>query len=321
MADFNIAPLIVATNPKDNAENVSIETRAFSVTFNTDLDRSEIENHVSIENADGIKLPAKISYDKKVLTFTLVDGASLKPATGYKITLRGDEDLDDGFTTGLRSIFGKPMAKSFAISFKTEAVGGPEAPVAISPVPFKAMKGRPEFVWTDTGAVRYEIEVAKDTLFERIHWGNQYATSPATPNAATDFLDGTYYWRVRGIGPNEKAGEWSATNVFAVDSLDLGTISPSDTLPPQVEYDHLDADEYIEILDTFPAEGNSNIKTTLKTISFRVLGEVAVEDIGFDLVGESIFGEEADHGELECEVEAIYENGVTTFHVTVPILA
>lgn len=321
MTDFNQAPYIVATSPKDNAEEVSADLRQFSVTFNTDLDRNQIENNVSMQSKDGIRLPVRIAYDKKVITFTLVDGHSLKAGTIYSISVKGDEDLGDGLTTGVRTVFGKPMEKSFAIYFQTKGAKAPEAPKGVMPVHLNAIKGRPTFEWSDTGAMRYEVEVAKDNLFDRIHWANQYATSPATPSLATEFPDGRYNWRVRGIGEGEIAGDWSPTYVFAVDSLDLGPVAPGDTLPPEIEYDELDADEYVEFLDTFPVHQASNVKTTLKTLSFRVLGEVTEADIDFSLTGESVFGEEADHGEVACEIKAVPGNGFTTVYVTLPIWA
>lgn len=321
MTDFDLAPHIVSSFPQDNAEQVPVSTRQFTVTFNTDLDRSQIDNNVSVQTKDGIHVPVAVAYDHKVITFTLDPETQLKAGQVYSLSLKGDSSATDGLTVGLRSIFGKPMEGSFAIYFRTEAVMRPDVPVASSPVHLNAIKGRPVFAWSGQEGMRYEIEVSRQKMFEKIHWGNQYATSPATPNVAVEFPDGTYYWRLRAVDADGKASEWSMSYVFAVDSLELSPVVPTDTLPPEVEYDRLGEDQYVEFLDTFPLHEASNLKPTLKTLSFRVLGDIAAEDVSYSLFGESIFGEDADHGEVDCSIEAVPGDGFTTVYVTLPILA
>lgn len=320
MTDFKKAPRILTSTPASNAKEVSLGTTEFTVEFDLDLDKSQIDNNISLETAAGVKLPAQIKYDNRKVTLTLNPAMTLEPGTEYRLHVKGDNDLDDGFTVGVRSIFGVAMHTTRFIHFTTEASAALPAPKALHPPHLSSRKERPHFEWTITDAARYEVEVAKENAFREIYWGNQYATPPVTPNVAATFPDGTYYWRVRSIDTKGRAGEWSDTFVFVMDSLELGPVAPNDTLPPELGYDAYAPEGDIEFLDTFPKEEASNVRRELKTVSFRVLGEVKAEEVQAELYGESLFGDEADHGELDVAVSVEEGPGFTTIHLTIPAI-
>ena len=109
------------------------------------------------------------------------------------------------------------------------------APAQQSPAAGASIDTVPPFTWgAVAGAARYEFQLAADRGFGSIVHGGAIRTRNTAATVQTTLADGTYYWRVRGIRANDRAGLWSAVRSFdkaweAVPNL----LAPEDALSLQ----------------------------------------------------------------------------------------
>ena len=105
-------------------------------------------------------------------------------------------------------------ALSAAIPVTAEAAAL-RAPSSGSPAGGSSGDTLPAFTWRAVrGAAQYEFQLAADKRFGSVVKGGSFRTRNTAATLQTSLADGTYYWRVRGIRPSDKAGRWSAVRSF-----------------------------------------------------------------------------------------------------------
>jgi hypothetical protein len=301
--EFNKRPQALITAPKNYATEIPTTLDSIMIGFNTDLDANFIAPFFRVHDQNGTYIASKADYDNRKVIITLLE--SLSPNTTYQVSVLGDSDLDDTNVTGIRNAFGLSMPGIFQITFTTTAVDTLAAPIVVFPMNQVVIRARPNFSWNPvTGAVKYQIILSKSNKMIPIIWpiGADseffYTTGPLLPNIPMP--DGAYYWMVRAWSTETTPGQWSEMMTFTLDTILEGTVSDQDTIPPEerLQYDPFMDELDAEILDIFPKDKSSNIKVTLKTIYFQVLGTVTEADFTLEVVGESVTGEGEDHGTL-----------------------
>jgi hypothetical protein len=109
----------------------------------------------------------------------------------------------------------------FAITMTLSAVSAPaqaatlRAPALQSPEHGAALNAVPPFTWAAVPrATQYEVQIAADRGFGSIVPTGSFRTRNTAATLQNSLGDGTYYWRVRAIGANDKAGRWSPTRTL-----------------------------------------------------------------------------------------------------------
>jgi hypothetical protein len=299
--DYNKRPQALITTPKNYATEVPTTLDSIMIGFNTDLDANFIAPYFRVHDQNGTYIASKADYDSRKVIITLLE--SLSPNTTYQVSVLGDSDLDDTTPVGIRNAFGLSMPGIFQVTFTTTAVDTLAAPVATFPVNQVVIKAKPNFSWNPVeDAVKYQIRLSKSNQMVPIIWpiGTDseffYTTGPLLPNIPMP--DGAYYWMVRAWSTENTPGQWSNMMTFTLDTILEGTVSNEDTVPPEerIQYDPFVDELDAEVLDIFPKDHSCNVKVTLKTIYFQVLGTVTTADFTLEVIGESVSGETEDHG-------------------------
>jgi hypothetical protein len=159
--------------------------------------------------------------------------SAVSGATGYQVQLGPDDNFLDGVQTiasatnhlelhslardahywwrvraKVSGVFG---AWSGERSFNTPSL---EQVSLISPDDGASVGTLPTFDWSDvTGATGYRLQVSSDPAFSTLTVNMTVANSIA--KLSKPLPSGTWYWRVRPIGPNATPGPWSATRSVA----------------------------------------------------------------------------------------------------------
>jgi hypothetical protein len=299
--EYNKRPQALITTPKNYATEVPTTLDSIMIGFNTDLDANFIAPYFRVHDQNGTYIASKADYDNRKVIVTLLE--SLSPNTTYQVSVIGDSDLDDTHPVGIRNALGLSMPGIFQITFTTTAVGTLHAPIPIYPLSQVIIKAQPSFSWNPvTGAVKYQVILSKSNKMIPIIWpigaDSEFfnTTGPLLPNIPMP--DGAYYWMVRAWSTDTTPGQWSEVMTFTLDTLFEGTVSDQDTIPPEerIQYDPFIDDLDAEILDNFPKDHDSNLKVTLETIYFQVLGTVTTADFTLEVEGQSVTGEGVDHG-------------------------
>jgi protein-S-isoprenylcysteine O-methyltransferase Ste14 len=109
---------------------------------------------------------------------------------------------------------------AFAAKPKAKAKPAPRltAPRQLTPAASARLAAVPSFSWAPVaGAAKYDFQLAVDPAFESIVDGQghgAFRTANTFGSVDKTLADGTYYWRVRAIGKNDRAGRWSAVRSF-----------------------------------------------------------------------------------------------------------
>ena len=107
----------------------------------------------------------------------------------------------------------------------TAAHAAPRAPGLEFPAADAIVDSPPLLGWKAvSGAKTYEVQVSADKAFGSILNKGRTRTLNLAASMGDSLADGTYYWRVRGIDGDEKAGRWSSVRAF----------DKSWTTPPQL---------------------------------------------------------------------------------------
>src|SRR5262249_27688661 len=92
-------------------------------------------------------------------------------------------------------------------SFSTPSI---EQVSLVSPANGASIGPLPTFDWSDvTGATRYRLQVSSDKTFKTLPVDVTVADS--ITKLSKPLASGTWYWRVRAVGPNGTNGAWSAS--------------------------------------------------------------------------------------------------------------
>ncbi|MNP45889.1 hypothetical protein D3C76_1398500 [compost metagenome] len=133
-------------------------------------------------------------------------------------------------------------------------------------------------------------------------------------------MDGIYYWTVRGVRNDGVTGEWSAIGQFSIQTFEAGTISPVDQPPVEVLYDEPNFE--VELIESFPKLDSVDVPLNIKSLYFRVIGEIDVSLIDVDsfiLKGTHIAGvPEESHGEVAGQMSIVSGGDGTTYIIFTP---
>jgi hypothetical protein len=109
------APTVTAASPGDGAAGAST-TPALSVTFSEPVDPTTVNaSTITLsQQADGLAIPAIVSYDDATRTATLSLDGDLNPLRTYVIAVKGGD-------AGVKDVAGNPLAADVTSSFTTPA--------------------------------------------------------------------------------------------------------------------------------------------------------------------------------------------------------
>lgn len=311
-------PTVLTTSPSNYATKVSV-TSAITADFDIDLDPKSLDNHVYLTNSHGVRIDGRVVYRRKKIIFTPLQ--PLEPGTSYQFFLIGDSNLEDGAVTGIRNLMGSAMRGNTVVSFTTESAVQIDPPGSLQPADGSLLRQMPLFSWSPvSGAVGYDIRVSTSNRYETLFFSSDRLKElQIEPNIT--WQEGIYYWSVRSIRDDGVASPWSPSRQFNYSLLVEGTISEEDAPPIEVMYEELDTE--LEVVEVFPADGSSDIPINVKSIFFRVIGDVDVSLIdvdSFKIVGRHITGdyEEESHGEVAGRFAIVKDSDSTTYIVFTP---
>jgi hypothetical protein len=319
--NINTPPKIITTIPRNYAIDVATNLSTLAIGFGTDLDAASIEGNIRLSSKEGVPVPVSLKYEYRTITVTIRQ--LLSPNTQYQLMVFGDGNLDDSGNTGVRSALGIAMQGNAIISFSTMKSDSLMAPIGKHPLDKSIIETAPAFNWElSEGAIRYEIQVSTSNTMSPMHWSSaNIAAPPVYPSVPLG--ESVYYWRIRAIDKYQKVSEWSPIYIFNLDTVKESPLTPEDTLAPELSYNKLDTvdDGYVEFLESFPQDNFTNVKDNLKTVYFTVLGVVTEEDISVEMIGQSVTGEDNDHGIVSGTFEVIPQlNGTTMIAYTPAVL-
>lgn len=321
--EYEKPPQVISSSIKNYQVDVPTALKEVIFKFNMHLDSNYIRENVRVEDQHGSSVESRVVYKAEDATITVIFQRSLSPYTTYTIHLHGDSNLDDTYleekdfefdpsgVTGIRNVFGKPMWGVYSLTFTTIKSATLPAPSNVYPEDGITVTEQPGFKWEPVeGAAKYQLQVSKFNTMSPVFWPVpefKIMTGPYVPNPP--FEEGTYSWRVRAIDAKGNQGEWSEIQSFYLDLSIDNPVVEEDGLPPVLR------SQYIDLLKSFPTQDYTNMSTNLSYISFTVSGTVNPEDVLVEMFGESIFGEEADHGELSGSLEVVPQADGTTLIV------
>lgn len=312
--------MVLETSPSNYATEVAT-TISITVTFNIDLDSRYIKDYVYLTDARGVHIESRVVYKRKTITVTPLN--PLDPGKTYQLFIIGDADLTDNKPEGVRSIVGDPMPGNFILTFTTDGEAAIEPPGLILPGYGSVMRQNPIFSWEPVdGAVGYNIRISKSNRFDVLVFPENpdqvYTETEIEP--AITWAEGIYYWSVRAIREDGVKSEWSDIGQFNISTLEPGKIAPEDAPPVDVIYE---TDTSLELIEVFPKDGFAGVPTNVKSIYFRVIGEVDVSLIDVDsfrVVGAHVTGDYAEesHGEVKGTVSIVPAGDGTTYIIFTP---
>ena len=126
--DDTTPPVVSATSPLLDAENVSIDT-VVTVTFSEAMHASTISaESIKLRDSSNIIKAAAVSYNSTTNAATLTPYAALATSMHYTVTVQGGAG-------GVADAAGNPMGVDYAWSFDTSAVSDTTPPVITSVLP------------------------------------------------------------------------------------------------------------------------------------------------------------------------------------------
>lgn len=317
-------PTIIEVSPFNYAVDINIAT-SIRAAFDIDLDSRYINDYVYLLDDTGTKVEGRTAYRKKVITFTPT--VPLQKGMTYQFVLVGDSNVEDNVNSGLRSIIGDCMAGSQTIRFTTEADDTLPAPIVKIPTHNSVVRSKPVFEWIPVDKANgYEVEVAQTNTFNTKLYPVDDETiileNTLDPDIA--FEDGLYYWRIRTIQPDGAKGLWSKTMHFNLTTETEGKVSEDDEDPidPTDDPSFYDSIE-LELIEVFPKELVMQVPTNVKTLYFRLLGDIDMTQIdmySLTLTGSHISEdfEEETHGEVKGSTTILESSDGTVYLLFTP---
>lgn len=206
--------------PKDGTLNFPIDS-PIRIFFNYSILESSInENNVILFEKFEKQVPRKINYIPSQKCIEVIPQKPLLYSTKYNLIIKGGDD-------GPKTHDGKMLSSQVISSFVTVATVV-VAPKLFFPEDQSRITTVQKFLWEDTGADEYQIQVAPNATFSHIVWPTgpiqDLKSNSITPDI--DFQDGYYYWRVRAK-KNNVYSKWSDVYRFRISSQQL----PPDETP------------------------------------------------------------------------------------------
>lgn len=315
------APYVIETSPRNYETNVSTSA-SISVDFSIDLESRYINDNVYLADSRGMRIEVRTSYRKKRITVTPL--APLESGKTYQLVIVGDSDLTDNKESGLRSILGVSMAGTFTVNFTTDGLAALEPPKLLTPMYGSVVQEVPAFTWEPVLlADHYEMRISKSNRFDSLVFPKDEGIRFADVTLVPDVLweDSIYYWTVRAIRSDGVAGEWSDIGQFKIQVSVRGTMAPEDAPEVEVFYEQPNFD--IELIETFPKPEAIDVPLNVKSIYFRVIGEIDVSLLdmdSFQLVGTHISGANSvdSHGLVAGKASVVSGGDGTTYIIFTP---
>jgi hypothetical protein len=316
-------PQILSTTPKNYETDVPINT-SITVDFSIDLDQRYIDGNIYLQDNQGNRVDGRYVFRRQTLTF--IPYNPLQEGTTYTFVMVGDSNLNDGKTEGLRSIIGEPLMGNVTITFVTESTKAIEPPIGKTPASESVIRQIPTFSWTDVeGAVAYQIMISRSNRFDTLVFPTDptYEVHGTSIDPAIQWEDGIYYWKLRSVRDDGKTSEWSTVYQFNLDRSEEGTIASEDTLPIDISYNEGLLE--LELVEQFPNHLAVDVPTNLKSIYFRVIGQVdstSLDADSFKVYGTHITGDdyEQSHGEVKGQFAIVTDDDGTTYIIFTPDL-
>lgn len=328
MSTYNRRPQVLAVDPSNHATKVDTTLNKLTLDFNTDLSQENIGDSFRLETESGEAVSIEMTYDNRVVTVHIKE--RIQPNETYRLTVLGDSDLEDETIVGIRNVFDSPMAGNYVTTFSTVEVDTLPAPKTLHPAHLTTTKSTPSFSWeASADAEVYELQVSKTNTLIPLLWETTVKSREVHPMGT--LADGVYYWRLRAVDVLGNPGDWTELQHFFMDTTVRGPVTEEDTVADDIfkAKDFFDVDleenqfdmyaslESYEMIAPSVKTKTANLPTNLKTLTFRILGDVQKEDIAIEVQGESITGEEEDHGELKGSIEIESQSdGTTLVHYT-----
>lgn len=313
-------PTIIEVSPFNYAVDISIAT-SIRAAFDIDLDSRYINDYVYLLDDTGTKVEGRTAYRKKVVTFTPT--VPLQKGMTYQFVLVGDSNVEDAVASGIRSIIGDCMAGAQTIRFSTEADDTLPVPIVKTPTHNSVIRSKPVFEWIAVDKAKgYDIEVAQTNTFNTKLYEVTLLEDSVEPDV--DFEDGLYYWRIRTIQPDGSKGLWSKNMHFNLTTEVQGKVAEEDDdyIDPTDDPSFFDSIE-LELIEVFPKELEMQVATNVKTLYFRLLGDIDISQIdmySLTLVGSHIsedFEEEA-HGIVKGSTTIVESKDGTVYLLFTP---
>ncbi len=300
-------PTVTTVSPSNYSTKVSVTT-SIKITFDIDLDGRYIDDFIYLLDGLGERVDGRIVYRKKVITFTPKEPLSM--GTTYKLCIIGDSDLTDDQEAGIRSILGDSMEGNVFIQFTTESDETTVPPVMISPLSQSVIREHPVFEWEPVDGMKgYQLQISTSNQFTTLIYPSAdeevELIQDVSIEPSIELEEGNYYFRIRSVREDGVTSQWSRTFQFHYTTSENGKIAEGDEDPFDTTDDELfGVSMELELVDEFPKDHAIDIPLNVKTIFFRVIGDIDLELIdseSFTITGKHISDdwEEESHGELQ----------------------
>ncbi|MFX0115597.1 MAG: Ser-Thr-rich GPI-anchored membrane family protein, partial [Candidatus Hodarchaeota archaeon] len=177
---------------------------------------------VSIELYEVILSPPSTNWVLNIISSTSNDGS-------YSWTLPSSLPIPslDSVGYGINISSTNEPSKVYDLSGTFNILGGPVAPALSSPVNDTTItNSSPQLRWgAVSDAVEYQLQVDNSSTSFNSLVINE--TTPNTAYDATNLIEGTYFWRVRGKNNTDFWGAWSFPWSFAIKLMSITITSPT----------------------------------------------------------------------------------------------
>lgn len=317
-------PTVLSVDPANYATDVGVSS-SIQIEFDADLDTRYLDGNVILATISNELIEGRVSYRKKIVTFVPLE--PLSKGTNYVLTIKGDNNLEDGVEDGVKSIIGSTMAGSFSSRFMTERTDMLLTPLIVSPVNNTIIRETPVFTWEAVdGATHYDVEISKSNTFSTKIFPTVDSIRITTPTLSpnVEMTDGIYYWRIRSVGGTNNKGAWSSVMQFNLTTEALGQIAAGDSAFVDATDDvSFTGTMELEQIETFPKELETFVPTNIANLYFRMIGDINLSDIDVDslqLEGVHVSGdfEEESHGRVPGKISFVTAGDYTTYIIFTP---
>lgn len=328
---YNKGPYIVNTVPKANANGHPVD-QGIEVVFDKDIDKTTISGNVLLIDGAGNAIECRYQYTNKVLT--IVPRENLSQGKSYTVIVHGDNNPNDATAPkGITSVTGTSMLGDYRFSFTTitaklqaeRLFGLTPNGIVLNEIP--TLKGESTTETINPTKVVH-IEISNSNTFEDglLVWSGECSIEDFEkgfkPNL--NLFDGTYYWRARPCSDTVALnyGMWSEPAQFAIETHTEATVVTSDHIDVDVAFpEHWDM-LGPSIIEVYPQNKRSHVKTNLKTMSIvfdQIVSEQVLEDCYLTLIGEPVDDDinNETHGQVDIKTSVIYDHDAQTTTIVI----
>lgn len=333
---YNKGPSVIHTVPRNNSTEFPVAD-SIIVTFDKDIAKTSISGNIRVIDRKGSNIECRYQYTNRVITIT--PRADLEFNSTYTVILSGDNDPNNPQSNkGLLSPIGESMLGDYTFSFSTHMPElKAESIVGLTPNDI-LLKEPPKLKGETTNDTMnptrtVEIQISSSNTFEAglILWNGTIGLSEFENGVKPDIemFDGRYYWRARSWSDvvSEIHGDWSEVAQFAIEQYADATVVATDSAEIDVAFPNSWNMLEPSIIDVYPADKRSSVKSNLKTISItidQIITEKMLSDCYVTLTGEPVDDDiySTAHGDVDMDFSVVYdhENETTTIICTLPEL-